>query len=48
VVDKLITDLGVFEVDRGRRPLRLTALAPGVSLEEVKAKTEADFETALA
>jgi 3-oxoacid CoA-transferase subunit B/3-oxoadipate CoA-transferase beta subunit len=48
VVDLVITDLGVFEVDRGRSPLRLVQLADGVSLDEVRAKTEASFEVALA
>ena len=42
VVDLLITDLGVFEIDR-QRGLRLTELADGVALDEVKAKTEAEF-----
>lgn len=44
VVDLLITDLGVFEVNRGKSPLKLTALANGVTLEEIQAKTEATFE----
>ena len=48
VVDLVITDLGVFEVDRGRSPLRLVELAEGVTLDEVRAKTEASFEAALA
>jgi len=48
VVDLLITDLGVFEVNRGKSPLTLTALAPGVEMDELKAKTEAPFEVALA
>jgi 3-oxoacid CoA-transferase subunit B/3-oxoadipate CoA-transferase beta subunit len=48
VVDLLITDLGVFEVNRGKAPVRLVELAPGVTLEEVRAKTEAAFEPALA
>ena len=48
VVDLLITDLGVFDVARGKAPVRLTALAPGVSVEEVKAKTEAEFAVDLA
>lgn len=48
VVDLVITDLGVFEVDRGRSPLRLVQLADGVSLDEARAKTEASFEVALA
>ena len=46
VVDLVVTDLGVFDVARGKRPLRLVELAPGVSLDEVKAKTEAPFEAA--
>ena len=48
VVDLVITELGVFDVSRGKKPLTLTELAPGVTVEEVKAKTEAAFETALA
>ena len=47
VVDLLITDLGVFEVNRGKSPLKLTALASGVTLDEIKAKTEAEFEVAV-
>jgi 3-oxoacid CoA-transferase subunit B len=41
VVDLVITDLGVFEVSKGA--MRLAELADGVSLDEVKAKTEATF-----
>ena len=44
VVDVLITDLGVFDVSRGKAPLTLLQVADGVSLEEVRAKTEAAFE----
>ncbi|MEY4256558.1 MAG: hypothetical protein RLZZ141_1785, partial [Pseudomonadota bacterium] len=47
VVDLLITDLGVFEIDRKVGGMRLTALATGVSLDEITAKTEADFIAAL-
>jgi 3-oxoacid CoA-transferase subunit B/3-oxoadipate CoA-transferase beta subunit len=47
VVDVVVTDLGVFQLDRGRRPLTLVELAPGVTLEEIKAKTEPAFEVAL-
>ena len=43
VVDLVITDLCVFEVDRGKR-MRLVELAPSVTLDEVKTKTEANFE----
>jgi 3-oxoacid CoA-transferase subunit B len=46
VVDMVITDLGVFDVARGKKPLTLLELAPGVTLDEVKAKTEAEFVVA--
>jgi 3-oxoacid CoA-transferase subunit B/3-oxoadipate CoA-transferase beta subunit len=48
VVDLVITELGVFEVDRRGGGVRLTELAPGVTVDEVRARTEAAFETALA
>ncbi|MDB5498166.1 MAG: msrA [Phenylobacterium sp.] len=44
VVDLVVTELGVFDVARGKTPLTLLELAPGVTLDEVKAKTEAPFE----
>ncbi len=47
VVDLLITDLGVFEIDRKVGGMRLTALATDVSLDEITAKTEAAFTVAL-
>ena len=47
VVDMVVTDLGVFDVARGKSPLTLTALASGVTVDEIKAKTEADFEVAI-
>nr|MEA2799897.1 3-oxoacid CoA-transferase subunit [Phenylobacterium sp.] len=43
VVDLVITELGVFDVARGKSPLTLLELAPGVTVDEVRAKTEADF-----
>ncbi|MFL5297473.1 MAG: CoA transferase subunit B [Phenylobacterium sp.] len=46
VVDLLITELGVFDVGRGKTPLTLTELAPGVTVDEVRARTEAPFEVA--
>jgi 3-oxoacid CoA-transferase subunit B/3-oxoadipate CoA-transferase beta subunit len=46
VVDLVITDLGVFDVSRGKKPLTLVELAPGVTVEEVRAKTEAEFSVA--
>ena len=45
VVDMIITDLAVFHIDNGT--MRLSELAPGVTLEEVQQKTEAAFEVAL-
>ena len=45
VVDLLITDLGVFEIGKGG--VRLTELAPGVGVDEVRAKTEAAFVPAM-
>ena len=47
VVDLVVTELGVFDVNRGKSPLKLIELAPGVTLDEVRAKTEAAFEVAL-
>jgi len=43
VVDLLITDLGVFEIDRKGGGVTLTELAPGVTVDDVRAKTEAEF-----
>ena len=37
----------VFEVDRAKGSMTLTELAPGVTIDEVRAKTEAEFEVAL-
>ncbi len=42
VVDLLITDLGVFELAGGK--VRVTELASGVTLDELRAKTEAALE----
>ncbi|NHW46658.1 CoA transferase subunit B [Paenarthrobacter sp. MSM-2-10-13] len=53
-VDRIITDLAVFDIvpdaethDGGTR-LLLTRLAPGVTVEEIRSKTEAEFAVALA
>src|SRR2546430_10975915 len=44
VVDMVITDLGVFMIDKkGAGGMTLIELAPGVDAEEIKAKTEAAF-----
>jgi 3-oxoacid CoA-transferase subunit B len=48
VVDLVITELGVFDVSRGKSPLSLIELAPGVTVDEVKARTEAEFEVKVA
>jgi len=45
VVNVIVTDLAVLEVGQGG--LTLTELAPGVTLEDVTAQTEATFSTAL-
>ena len=47
VVDLLITDLAVFEIDKKAGGAKLIELAPQVTLDEVRAKTEAAFDTAL-
>ncbi|KAF4508759.1 hypothetical protein G6O67_005099 [Ophiocordyceps sinensis] len=45
-VSTIITDLCVFQVDRHYGTLTLTELAPGVSVDEVRSKTEASFAVA--
>jgi 3-oxoacid CoA-transferase len=45
-VSLIITDLCVFEVDRKRGGLTLIETAPGVSVQDVKAKTDAEFKVA--
>ena len=42
VVNVVVTELGVFDV--ARPGLTLVDVAPGVTLEEIRAKTEASFE----
>jgi len=44
VVDMIITDLAVFQRPGHDSPFRLIELAPGVTAEEVAAKTTAHFE----
>ncbi len=46
VVDMVISDLAVFDIDRRGGGMRLVELAPGVTLDEVRAKTEAAFTLA--
>jgi 3-oxoacid CoA-transferase subunit B len=48
VVDLVITDLGVFTIDKhGLRGMALIELAPGVTLDEIAAKTEATYRVAV-
>ncbi len=49
VADLVITDLGVFTIARHGAPkMTLIETAPGVSVEEIRGKTEAAFDVALA
>jgi 3-oxoacid CoA-transferase subunit B len=49
VVDMVITDLGVFTIDKkGRTGMTLIELAPGVTPDEMRKKTEADYQVRLA
>src|SRR6202020_692277 len=43
VVDMVITDLGVFQIDKKAGGMTLLELAPEVSLQEIQGKTEASF-----
>lgn len=45
-IDMIVTDLAVFHVKRGQG-LVLKEVAPGVSIEEIKAKTECPFEVVI-
>jgi 3-oxoacid CoA-transferase subunit B len=48
VVDMVITDLAVFTIDKhGKDGMALIELADGVTLDDVKAKTQASFRVAL-
>jgi 3-oxoacid CoA-transferase subunit B len=46
VVDMVITDLGVFTIDKKGGGMTLIEIAPDVTLEEIGAKTEAHFTVA--
>ncbi|HVJ44079.1 MAG TPA: 3-oxoacid CoA-transferase subunit B [Dongiaceae bacterium] len=48
VVDLIISDLAVFTCDKVNSGLALVELAPGISLDEVKAKTGTGFAVELA
>ena len=43
VVDMIVTDLAVFKRDDHTSPFRLVELAPGVTAEEIRAKTTAHY-----
>ncbi len=47
VVDMVITDLGVFTIEK-KNPagMKLIEIAPGVTVDEIRATTEADFTVA--
>ena len=47
VVDMIVTELAVFSRPAKGERFRLIELAPGVTAEEVREKTEADYEEAL-
>jgi 3-oxoacid CoA-transferase subunit B len=48
VVDMVITDLGVFTIDKkSRSGMSLIELAPGVTFDEMHKKTEADYQVRL-
>jgi len=46
VVDMVITDLGVFSIDRKGSGMTLVELAPDVTLDEIKSKTAATYKIA--
>jgi 3-oxoacid CoA-transferase subunit B len=43
VVDRIVTNLGVFDVEEGQGRLKLIELAPGLELDEIAQSTEADY-----
>ena len=47
VVDMIVTDLAVFKRENHDSPFRLIELAPGVTADEVAAKTTAKYEVAI-
>jgi 3-oxoacid CoA-transferase subunit B len=47
VVDMVVTDLGVFTIDKNDGAgMTLIELAPQVTLEEIRSKTQASFKVA--
>jgi 3-oxoacid CoA-transferase subunit B len=47
VVDMIVTNLAVFQRPDHDSPFRLVELAPGVTADEIAAKTTANYEVAL-
>ena len=47
VVDLIITDMRVFQVDENGGGLTLIEMAPGVSIDDIKARTGAEFKVAV-
>jgi acyl CoA:acetate/3-ketoacid CoA transferase beta subunit len=45
VVDMIVTDLAVFARPDRKSPFKLIELAPGVTAEEIKAKTSANYHS---
>jgi acyl CoA:acetate/3-ketoacid CoA transferase beta subunit len=48
VVDMIITDLAVFQRPDHQSPFRLIEIAPGVTADEMAAKTTAKYELMVA
>lgn len=46
VVDLLITDLGVFEIDKKNGGVTLIELAPDITVDQIRERTEANFGVA--
>jgi 3-oxoacid CoA-transferase subunit B len=44
VVDMVVTDLGVFAIDRKGGGMELIEIAPEVSLADIRSQTEALFQ----
>jgi len=43
-VDRVITDLAMFDINRDTKIMKLIKISPNVTIEEIRAKTEAYFE----
>ncbi len=46
VVDLLITDVGVFDIDKKNGGVTLIEVAPDVTIDEIRERTQANFEVA--